>query len=196
MINSLLGIINYLCSFSFNIKQKIMKLLFTTLILCGGFTTIAQNVPTTETILTAAYKEAAAENKNVFVMFHASWCGWCKRMDASMNDVTTKKYFDDSYITVHLTVQENPANKNLENPGAAAFLEKFKGENAGLPFFIVLDKKGTLLGDSFVNNENLGCPASPDEVASFTNLLEKTSSINEKGLEAITKRFKLNKPQQ
>ena len=173
-----------------------MKLLFTVLIMCTGFTGIAQNIPTAESILTAAYKQAAAENKNVFVIFHASWCGWCKKMDASMNDVTTKKYFDENYVRVHLTVQENPAKKNLENPGAAEFLKKFKGEKAGLPFFIVLDKKGKLLGDSFVNGENLGCPASSDEVASFIVLIKKTAKINEEGLQAISNRFKLNIPQQ
>ena len=171
-----------------------MKLLFSILIICVVFTGTAQNVPTAQSVLTAAYKQAAAENKNVFVMFHASWCGWCKKMDASMDDVTTKKYFDENYVRVHLTVQENPAKKNLENPGAAEFLKKFKGEEAGLPFFLVLDKKGKLLGDSFVKGANVGCPASSDEVASFVVLIKKTSKINEEGLGAISNRFKLNNP--
>jgi thioredoxin-related protein len=172
------------------------KILLVSILMIGTFLGISQNVPTAESILSAAYKQAAAENKNVFVMFHASWCGWCKKMDAAMNDATTKKYFDENYVTVHLTVQENPINKKMENPGAADFLKKFKGEDAGLPFFIVLDKKGKLLGDSFVNNENLGCPAAPEEVASFIILLKKSSKINEGGLQAIAARFKLNNPQQ
>lgn len=173
-----------------------MKIIFiVALLMFAKFTSIAQSVPTAESILNKAYKQAAAENKNVFIMFHASWCGWCKKMDAAMNDVTTKKYFDDNYITVHLTVQENPANKNLENPGATEFLKKVKGEAAGLPFFVVLDKKGKLLGDSFVNGENLGCPASTTEVASFIVLIKKTSKINEEGLVLISNRFKLNNPQ-
>jgi thioredoxin-related protein len=37
-------------------------------------------------ILDKAYVKAKEENKNVFVIFHASWCGWCKRMDKNMND--------------------------------------------------------------------------------------------------------------
>lgn len=170
-------------------------LLFATLLIMT-FLGIAQNVPTTESILATAYKQAANENKNVLVLFTASWCGWCKKMDASISDATTKKYFDESYVTVHLTVQETPLNKSLENPGAAEFLKEFKGEEAGLPFFVILDKKGTLLGDSFVNNENLGCPATPEEVVSFITLIKKTSSIDEIGLDAIAKRFKLNRLQQ
>lgn len=172
------------------------KIFLVTLLSFVTFLGMAQNVPTSEGILATAYKQAASENKNVFVMFTASWCGWCKKMDASMNDTTTKKYFNKSYVTVHLIVKETPANKSLENPGAAEFLNKFKGDEAGLPFFVILDNKGKLLGDSFVSNENLGCPATPEEVASFVTLLKKTSSINEMGLNAITKRFKLNSPQQ
>lgn len=161
------------------------------LCLCAFVFTKAQ-VQNSGTIMAAAYKKAAKEHKNVFVMFHASWCGWCKRMDASMTDETTKKYFDDNYVTVHLTVQENAPNKNLENPGADVFLAKYKGEKAGLPFFLIMDSKGNKLGDSFVNGENLGCPAAEGEVASFMELLKKTSKINAEQEQAVTARFRKN----
>lgn len=36
---------------------------------------------TASDILKNASKKAKLENKNVFVMFNASWCGWCKKMD-------------------------------------------------------------------------------------------------------------------
>ena len=155
---------------------------------------LAQAVPNSGTIMAAAYKKAAKENKNVFVIFHASWCGWCKKLDASMNDVTTKKYFDDNYVIVHLTVQENPVNKKLENKGADLFLAKYKGEKAGLPFFLIMDKKGMKLGDSFVNGENLGCPASAKEVESFIVLLNKSSKVRG-DLQAVVTRFMQNAPQ-
>ena len=159
------------------------------------FTCFAQSVPTTESILSAAYNQAAKGNKNVFVIFQASWCGWCKKMDASMNDETTKKYFNDSYVTVHLTVQETSENKKLENPGAAEYLKSLKGETAGLPFFVILNNAGKVLGDSFENGGNIGCPASESEVAAFIKLLKNTSIINKEGLETIAARFKQNKPQ-
>ena len=44
-------------------------------------------------VLQEAYQQAAREKKNVFLMFHASWCGWCHKMDSSMNDKTVKDYF-------------------------------------------------------------------------------------------------------
>ena len=160
-----------------------------------AFTCFAQSIPTTENILSAAYKQAAKENKNVFVIFHASWCGWCKKMDASMNYATTKKYFNDSYVIVHLTVQETAENKKLETPGAAEYLTSLKGETAGLPFFVILNNAGNVLGDSFENGGNIGCPASEKEVAVFITLLKNTSTINKEGLEIIAARFKQNKPQ-
>ncbi len=155
-------------------------------------TCFAQTVPSAESILSTAYKKAAMENKNVFIIFHASWCGWCKKLDASMNDSTIKKYFDDNFITIHLTVQETAANKKLENSGADTLLAKYKGERAGLPFFLILDNKSNLIDDSFLNNENTGCPANEKEVDYFIKILRKSTKIDEKGLYLIKKRFRKN----
>ena len=169
-------------------------IILSTILFCAAYNCPAQNIPTAENILSTAYAKANKENKNVFVIFHASWCGWCKKMDASMNDATTKKYFNDSYVTVHLTVQETSENKKLENPGAAEYLKSLKGGTAGLPFFVILNNTGKVLGDSFENGGNIGCPASESEVAAFIKLLKNTSTIKKEGLETIATRFKQNKP--
>ena len=168
------------------------KLSFFILFALAVHYSFAQPVSNSGTIMAAAYKQAAKEHKNVFVVFHASWCGWCKRLDASMTDSSTKKYFDDNFVIVHLTVQENAPNKKSENRGADVFLAKYKGEKAGLPFFLIMDKNGKFLGDSFVKGENLGCPASEEEVASFIALLKKVSKINQDQVQAVTARFRKN----
>jgi len=33
----------------------------------------------TDVLLKKAYAQAAKQHKNVIVLFHASWCGWCKK---------------------------------------------------------------------------------------------------------------------
>ena len=170
-------------------------IILSTILFCAAYNCPAQNIPTAENILSTAYAKANKENKNVFVIFHASWCGWCKKMDASMDDATTKKYFNDNYVTVHLTVLETPQNKLLETPGADEYLKKIKKEIKSLPFFVILNNDGTLLGDSFIDGSNIGCPASESEVAAFIILLKNTSTINKDGLEIIAARFKQNKPQ-
>jgi thioredoxin-related protein len=152
-------------------------------------TSFAQTVPSAESILSAAYKKATKEKKNVFVIFHASWCGWCKKLDASMNDSSTKKYFDNSYVTVHLTVDEQGVKKKLINQGAEELLTKYGGDQAGLPFFVIQDKKGKELANSYENSKSLGCPSERLEVGTFIQLLQRTSKINEQMMKIVYARF-------
>jgi thiol-disulfide isomerase/thioredoxin len=154
-------------------------------------------------ILKEATQQATKEKKNVILIFHASWCGWCHKMDTALNDPSCKKFFDDNYVITHITVQESAKHKDLENPGGDALMKQFNGEKQGLPYWVILDKKGTLLYDSQVRKEgaapnspgsNIGCPAQDDEIAYFISLLKKTSSLKDKQLAAIEERFKKINP--
>ena len=156
--------------------------------------------PSSDEILKKAYKQAASQHKNVFVIFHASWCGWCHKMDKSMNDVACKQFFDDNYIIVHLVVDESKDKKALENPGANELRAKYYGSGLGIPFWLVFDKEGKLLSDSKIRAEgetadkgnNSGCPANAEEVAFFINVLKNTSALDATQLEIIRKRFREN----
>jgi thiol-disulfide isomerase/thioredoxin len=181
--------------------KKSLLILFVLFVVKSGFAQTA-TMPASETVLKDAYTKAANENKKVMLIFHASWCGWCKKMEASLNDPLVKKMFDDNYVIATLDVMEQPAKKYLENPGSLEVMTKFHGEKSGLPFWVVLDAKGKVLGDSQVRpagasletyGDNVGCPASPEEVTFFTNLLKATSKLNDGQLAVIAKRFALNK---
>ncbi len=173
-------------------KIKIIQLFISSLIVFQNV--MAQvKVEGADTVLKQAYKEAAKSNKNVFVIFHASWCGWCHKLDSSLNDASCKKYFDDSYVFCHLTVYESTAKKSDENPGAENFLNKHNGAQQGLPYFLIFDKQGTLIADSKnKENKNIGCPATEDEVKYFISILENTSKLNKHQLSIIAKRFEKN----
>jgi thioredoxin-related protein len=163
---------------------------------------VAQQSPKqSNVVLQEAYQQAAAENKNVFVMFHASWCGWCHKMDSSMADKTVKDLFNKNYVITHLTVYESKDKKNLENPGALELLGKYKGNDLGIPYWIIFDKDGNWLADSQmrpdgsdfnVSGENVGCPASREEVNHFLKVLGKTSKLDASQLSVVEKRFLLN----
>lgn len=146
-----------------------------------------------------AVAKAANTQKNVFIIFHASWCGWCHKLDNSMNDERLKSLFDDNYVVIHLTVDEARDKKELENPGAAELRKKYNGEQQGLPYWFILDGKGNFLADSRYKTAttpdatNVGCPASNEEVNYFVGVLRKTSSLNEKQLALIQERFLKNK---
>ena len=175
--------------------------LFLFLMLASVVFAKAQQTPASASdILKEAYQQAASQKKNVFVMFHASWCGWCHKMDKSMNDPACKKFFDDNYIIRHLVVDEAKDKKNLENPGAAEMKVRYNGDGQGIPFWLVFDKQGKLLSDSKMRKEgdgpekgdNAGCPATEKEVDFFIDVIKKTSSINKEQSDIIRKRFREN----
>ena len=141
-------------------------------------------------ILSKAMEKAKIENKNVFIMFHASWCGWCKKMDKNMKNKACNTFFDKNYVFEHLVVNEATDKKHLENPGAEALLAKYKGETAGIPFWLIFDKNGNFLADSFDGNgQNLGCPVSKEEVSVFIEKLKRTSTLTQKELDVISAVF-------
>ncbi|HMV10145.1 MAG TPA: thioredoxin family protein [Cyclobacteriaceae bacterium] len=160
----------------------------------------AQTPESADKVMSDAYALAKKENKKVFVMFHASWCGWCHKMDASMNDASVKKFFDDNFVIRHLVVMESEGKKNLENPGAADMMAKYHGDKSGIPYWLVFDTNGVLLADSKMRPEgggpetgdNIGCPATEKEVAYFAEILKKTTSLKAAELDLITKRFRQN----
>ena len=162
---------------------------------------VAQTKPASaDVIIKNAIAEAAKTHKNVFVIFHASWCGWCHKMDNAMNDGEMKPFFNNNYVIVHLTVDESKDKKNLENPGANELLQKYHGENQGIPYWFILNSRGNFLADSRKPDDktpgklrSVGCPAEKDEVGYFVNVLKKTSSLNDDQLALIQQRFLKNK---
>lgn len=152
--------------------------------------------PSAEKVINEAKAEATQTHKNIFIIFHASWCVWCHRMDTAMNDQSITSFFDNNYVIKHLDVDEVNDKRYLENPGAAALLNKYHGDQQGIPYWLILDRNGKLLADSRVHSDdgkvtgnNVGCPVKPDEVAYFIKVLKKTSHVSDSQLEMIRKRF-------
>lgn len=167
---------------------------------CGQSAAPNSTAPAADSVMNEAKIKAAKEHKNVFLMFHASWCTWCHKMDVSMNDPSCADYFRKNYVIVHLVVDEQKEKKHLENPGAAELKTKYHGDGQGIPFWLVFDKDGNLLGDSKMRSEgqgpdegqNTGCPAAEPEVAHFISVLKKSSTLTPEQEEKIRVRFRKN----
>ncbi len=149
--------------------------------------------PTAADVLKPVYAKAAQTNKKVLLIFHASWCGWCKKMDASLADATIKTAIDRNFEIAHLTVHENGTKKELENPGGLELLTKLGGADQGLPYWLVLDAKGNKLANSeFEPHKNTGCPSAAEEVVYFIKVLQQTGRFTLAELEKIKLRFRKN----
>jgi thiol-disulfide isomerase/thioredoxin len=117
---------------------------------------------------------AKGEHKNVLVVFHASWCGWCHKLEGLMESPKFKGLFADNYEILTVDVDENGAKKTLETPGGADLQTQLGAANEGLPFFAACDSSGKVLMDS-KNPSNIGYPSKPDEVAYFIKFLKTTA---------------------
>lgn len=149
-------------------------------------------------ILSTAYNEAKIFDKNVFLIFHASWCSWCRRLEKALQSDELKKIFEDNFVITHLDVLEREDKiESLENPGGKEFMVKLGGQKSGLPFYAFLDAEGNKICDSNVmaKNSNIGYPGSAEEIEAFGKMLKASSTkLDDKQLETILEYFRKNAP--
>lgn len=135
--------------------------------------------PPTQPLLGAAEQAAKADSKNVLVIFHASWCGWCKQLDKFMSDPQFQSVFANNFEVVRLTVLEDKDHKLQENAGGLDEMEQLGGKDAGLPMFAILDPDGKMIINSIrpaVGDDkggNTGFPAQPKEIDHFLTMMQK-----------------------
>lgn len=151
--------------------------------------------PSSAALLAKAEAQAQQEHKNVMVIFHASWCGWCKKLDAFLADADMGKVMTDNFVIVHLDVQEQPEKKALENEGGGDLMKQWQGE--GLPFTVILDPTGKVLADSNLEkgkSTNIGYPAKPEEITHFMKMLGSAPSLTADQRSAVETWLKTHAP--
>jgi thiol-disulfide isomerase/thioredoxin len=161
--------------------------------------TASADPPSADQMLSQAEATATAEHKVVFVHFGASWCGWCRRLDAFLNQPNIKSIFEKYFVTVKVVVQESEKNKGLENPGGEDFLKKFGGPD-GLPYSAFLDAHGGLIVNSKLPSSmggegNIGFPVKPQEVDWFVKMM-RTAAPQMAADDVQTIEAELNHPKQ
>jgi len=154
------------------------RALYLTAFLCLITATFAAP-PTAEELLAQAKTKAAAGNKTIYVHFGASWCGWCKRLDAFLEQPDIKPVFEKYFVPLKLVAQENEKNKALENTGSDVLLQKLGGPD-GLPYSAFLDSKGALIVNSkrpsaTEGGNNIGYPYEAQEIDWFITMMKKAA---------------------
>jgi len=158
-----------------------ISLLAVSIFLLGAVGVTAQTAPSASQVLTAAQAKATAEHKAIFLHFGASWCGWCRRLDAFLDAKAIRPLLEKHFVLAKLDVQESGEKQSLENAGAAALLDRCGGTGQGLPYFVFLDAKGEAIATSKCPTaakpagENIGYPGEQEEIALFLALLRKAA---------------------
>jgi len=156
-------------------------LLAVSIFLLGAVGAMAQTPPSAEQVLAGAQARATAEHKAIFLHFGASWCGWCRRLDAFLDAKAIRPLLEKHFVLAKLDVQESGEKQSLENLGAVAMLGRFGGTGQGLPYFVLLDAKGATIATSKCPTaakpagENIGYPGEQEEIALFLALLRRAA---------------------
>jgi hypothetical protein len=124
-------------------------------------------------MLDEALLKAKEEQKRVFLILSASWCGPCRLLSRFI--AAEKAELEQHYVFVKLDISRDAH--------ADALRQRFKeSQNSGVPWFAVLDPDGSVQITSnapevnpMYGTSNIGFPAAPKEIDHFMTILKQTA---------------------
>ena len=124
--------------------------------------------------VTDATARASASNRRVLVIFHASWCVYCRLFDIMLADPKAAAIVDQYFVTLHVrALERKPEMQAQELPGADDLFARYAPKAAGLPYMAVLGEGGAEVADSIMpNGENFGFPVTQPELAAFEAMVK------------------------
>lgn len=144
----------------------------------------ADKPPKANHIIADAKSRAAAEHKAIFLIFGASWCPGCHTLDSFLKVTEVKTIFDKYFVVAELNVAEDLGDHpERNNEGSLELLQKYGGVSpkgdVALPFFVVLDSKGSELvtsnraGKGKDPSQAIGFPTEPEEIRWFVQMMKR-----------------------
>jgi thiol-disulfide isomerase/thioredoxin len=138
--------------------------------------------PTADQILSQARVTAAAQHKNILLIFSASWCGPCHMFQHFLDDPTIAPIMNKAFVITTLDADEQPTDtKHHDTPGAVDLRAKLGGAAVGIPYLVMLTPTGHPIINSLRPDPkapaggNIGYPAVPAEIDWFMHMLEKSA---------------------
>jgi hypothetical protein len=119
-------------------------------------------------------RAAADDGKRLMLVFHASWCVWCGRMDAMLTDPDAASRLAPHFRILHLRAQERAdVERAKQLDGADEVYLRYARPGAGLPFVAILDTAAEPVATSFLggDGDNFGFPVKDFELDGFDAML-------------------------
>ncbi len=139
-----------------------------------------------EKMLAEAIQKAKAENKRVFLIFSASWCGPCRQLERLLD--TQKVELERHYVIVKPDISRDYHAETLR----ARYPESLNG---GIPWYAILDAEGKELITSNKakptgrsGSTNVAFPGNRSGMDHFIKMLKQTApALSEETLSALRK---------
>lgn len=134
---------------------------------------------TAQAILAKAEAESATTKRPILLLFGATWCVFCTRLESFLHSPPVEPIFTKNYVLVQMDVLERSGNLAKETPGGTAMMDQYTdnfpsfppGSHEGLPYYVVLNSQGKKLADS----GDIGYPGGDQGLERFSTLLKNTA---------------------
>lgn len=178
--------------------KKALLLGIVTIFLAGTIAAQTEKPLPAGKVMNNAYAASKETGKNVFLIFHATWCSWCKRLEKAMDSQELKPIFEKYFVITYLDVLERGEKiAQYENPDGKALMDKLGGATAGIPFYAFINAEGKTLATSNVmpKDSNIGYPGSLEEINAFMKILKTGApNINDDDYNTLFTYLKKNAP--
>jgi RNA polymerase sigma factor (sigma-70 family) len=126
-----------------------------------------------EKMLADALRKAKTENKRVFFIASASWCGPCRLLSRFL--AARKEMLERHYVFVKLDVSRDEHGERVR--------KRYQGDSdGGVPWYVILDGDGKVLITSNTTEAkrrgkpaNIGFPSDEAGIAHFVKMLKETA---------------------
>ena len=127
-------------------------------------------VPSIQVVMDSVYKAAKNEDRHILLIFHTSWCDYCKLLIDGLTNNESKIFFDENFIVSTI----NPFGEKANSGAMKYFEELLENNEKGYPSTFIIDENGKKLDYYY------GYPFSEPKIDSLMSILNKYSRFDNK----------------